>query len=408
MRGASTGWVARTEDATGRLKARFRTFVPLEKQRQTDGETKGGSRALQGTFLPFVLEISVDQDFCGNRGVFPPAAVSSARQDEGRALSRWSQQNWLATVEDLRFVSLYNNMPQVSVVMPVWNGERHLIEAIESLLRQTFSDFELIVVDDGSTDRTLEILKSFHDSRLRILRLEHGGIVHALNQGISKAKADLIARADADDICAPTRLADQILLLKVHPEAVLCYSGVEFFGDAMLVPERQARLAKSRALLVMKMCFLCPIVHSTVLFNKKAFYDAGGYWPEERHAEDYGLWGRLIELGPFVGVDNRLVHFRMHEESISKKSSNEQRKVSERIALNHCRRFMRLNDEVAARAFRVLMTSPQERSLSSWTWFLANCAPRLQWKSLELIAWLSKQTAGVVAGGMSKLVLCNI
>src|SRR5580698_3447780 len=99
--------------------------------------------------------------------------------------------------------------PRISIVMPVWNGETYLAATLESVLTQTFTDFELIVVDDGSTDATLGILKSCPDPRLRVFQLEHGGIVKALNHGLAQARSEWIARQDADDISLPRRLERQ-------------------------------------------------------------------------------------------------------------------------------------------------------------------------------------------------------
>jgi glycosyltransferase involved in cell wall biosynthesis len=113
-------------------------------------------------------------------------------------------------------------MPLISVVMPVWNGEQYLRASVDSVLAQTFSDLELVVIDDGSTDKTLEILKSYADPRLRILETAHGGIVQALNFGIAQAKGEWIARLDADDIALPERLARQLERLRQEPNACLC------------------------------------------------------------------------------------------------------------------------------------------------------------------------------------------
>src|ERR1700690_1943654 len=111
--------------------------------------------------------------------------------------------------------------PCISVVMPVWNGETFLREAIDSILSQTFADFELIIVDDGSTDGTAKILASYPDARLRVFRLDHAGIVVALNFGAAQARGTWIARQDADDISWPGRLEAQWKALQLNPHAVL-------------------------------------------------------------------------------------------------------------------------------------------------------------------------------------------
>ncbi|HEY5345943.1 MAG TPA: glycosyltransferase family 2 protein, partial [Verrucomicrobiae bacterium] len=121
--------------------------------------------------------------------------------------------------------------PRISIIMPVWNGEKFLAAAVDSLLAQTFSDFELLVIDDGSTDRTPEILRAYADPRLRVLRLDHGGIVVALNHGLSQAGADWIARLDADDISLPRRLELQWQAVNRRPRTVLCHTAVTFFGE---------------------------------------------------------------------------------------------------------------------------------------------------------------------------------
>lgn len=278
-------------------------------------------------------------------------------------------------------------MPLISVVMPVWNGEKYLAESMESLFAQTFRDFELIVVDDGSTDATPEILRSYTDPRLRHFRLDHAGIVTALNFGVEQARAEWIGRQDADDISLPARLGAQWDALNRHPGAVLSHTEVEVFGEKSAAVGHP-RFPRSRGFTALKLCFQCPIVHSSVIFNKQAFTEAGGYRPEERHAEDYALWGRLIERGPFVGLPQALVRFRVHSASVSKQNLETQVALTRKIATEHCRRFMALSDGEARRAYAVLGLPPSQRPWKEWRWFLTRCAPRLRWKSGEAAAWL--------------------
>ena len=281
--------------------------------------------------------------------------------------------------------------PLISVVLPVWNGESYLAAAIDSILAQSFRDFELVVIDDGSTDGTTDILHSYTDSRLRIHRREHGGIVAALNYGVEQSNADWIARQDADDISMPDRLEVQFELVNKIQNIVLSYSDSELIGE---VSEGMgnARLPRTKAFTALKLCFQCPIIHSTVLFRKNAFHKAGGYLPEERHAEDFSLWGRMVECGECAGVPKKLLQRRVHSNSVSRQNLDTQLALTRRIAVEHCRRYMRLNDDEARRAFAVLDTSPTERTWSEWGWFLVRCYPRMQWKSLEAVAWLARQT----------------
>ena len=286
---------------------------------------------------------------------------------------------------------------RISVVMPVWNGETFLREAIDSILSQTFTDFELIVVDDGSTDRTPAILASCSDSRLKVCRLQHAGIVVALNTGIAQARGAWIARQDADDISLPQRLETQWQALQLNPRAVLAHTDVGFIGEGSRSAGR-ARFSKTRAFVALRLCYQCPIVHSTVMFNKQVFDEVGGYRPEERHAEDYSLWGRMIERGEFIGLPGKLVKFRIHPLSVSKQNLEAQMALTKKIGLEHCKKFMQLAEPEARRAHAALTTPPRERQWKEWRWFLTRCAPRLRWKSAELHFWLALQTAKTLAG----------
>jgi glycosyltransferase involved in cell wall biosynthesis len=275
--------------------------------------------------------------------------------------------------------------------MPVWNGQQYVRAAIESILNQTFPDFEFIVVDDGSTDGTREILRSYEDARLRVFHLEHAGIVPALNFGVDHSKAEWIARQDADDLSQPDRLQRQWSRISASGKAVLCHTDFEFIeGDGPNPPK--ATFPRSRALVALKLCFQCPIVHSTVLFQKSAFRKVGGYRVEERHAEDFALWGRLAECGQIVGMRAKLLCLRQHPGSVSKQNVDAQSALTQKIAVEHCRRFMDLTDCDAKRAHRILATRPEQRHMSEWFWFLHSCVPRLRWWSGELFTWLLLQT----------------
>ncbi len=285
--------------------------------------------------------------------------------------------------------------PSISIIMPVWNGEKYLAAAIDSLLAQTFTDFELLVVDDGSTDRTPEILRAYADPRLRVLRLDHAGIVVALNHGMSQARAEWIARLDADDLSLPRRLELQWQAVARRPRAVLCHTAVTFFGDENLVIG-ESRLPRSRSFTALRLCLRSPIVHSTVLFKKSVALAVGGYLPEERHAEDFSLWGRLLEQGEFIALTKKLVRFRWHAQSVSQKNLEIQRALARRIGIRHCEKFMRLNEAQAIRANTLLLTAPRDRSWLDWWWFLTSCLPRLRWWSLETFSWLIWETLKMI------------
>jgi glycosyltransferase involved in cell wall biosynthesis len=306
--------------------------------------------------------------------------------------------------------------PDISIIMPVYNGEKYLAAAIDSLLAQTFKDFELLVIDDGSTDHTPEILRSYADIRLRVLRLDHVGIVFALNHGLSQAKAEWVARLDADDLSLPRRLELQVQAVKqwqavnrhhkpffattmaaceASREAVLCHTNVTFLNEDNQ-PIGVARLPRSRSFTALRLCYQCPIVHSTVMFKKSAVLAAGGYLLEERHAEDFSLWGRMLEQGEFVALPQKLVQLRIHQQSVSKKNLDIQRALTRQIGIRHCQKFMGLSEAEAARANTILLTAPRDRSWRDWCWFLTHGLLQLRWKSTETIGWFLWQTIKLV------------
>ena len=283
--------------------------------------------------------------------------------------------------------------PRLTVLMPVWNGAKHLEEAVRSILVQTESRFELLIVDDGSTDETPEVLTKLAaaDPRIRVLNSPHQGIVAALNQGIAESATEWIARMDSDDIAHPERLECQLKAVEENPRAVLCHTQVEYFGDSRFVT-RSARMVRSQALMRLRLCHHCSISHPTVLYRKSAVLKAGGYLPEDLHVEDFSLWGRLIETGDFVAVMRPLLKLRLHVESISKRESQVQMDLSEKIARSHCSRFLKLGERDAARACSVLRGEAGHRRFRDWIWFLRHCLPGISPKSLELRLWVLRRT----------------
>jgi glycosyltransferase involved in cell wall biosynthesis len=279
--------------------------------------------------------------------------------------------------------------PQISVLMPVWNGERFLAESVESLLAQTFEDFEVVVVDGGSTDRTLEILAGYNDPRIKIFQAPPvPGVVAARNFGLQKARAPWIAVHDCDDISLPHRLEKQWEALNRHPNAVICYTDVELIGEGSDSTER-AHLPKTQACVALKFCYYFPVVHSTVMFKKEAALAAGGYPGPQ--SEDYALIGKLVHNGESVAVADKLVKFRLHSISASNRHQALMIATAKTIAVEHCQDFMRLSPEDAKRAHEVLVAHG-DCSWKEWIWFLRHCVPRLRLKSAEMYAWLGWQT----------------
>jgi glycosyltransferase involved in cell wall biosynthesis len=207
-------------------------------------------------------------------------------------------------------------MPAVTILLPVFNAAATLGPTLASLFAQTFRDFELLVIDDGSSDATTAILSSVNDSRLRVLRnparLRLAG---ALNRGIDEAHAPLIARMDADDIAHPTRLARQVAFLEQHPEILICGTWTRHFGDRRKARETYPRSWESiRAFSL----FNCPFAHPSVVFRTQSFrqeqlrYD-GDYYP----TEDYELWSRIVHTHPCANLPKVLLDYRVHAHSMT-------------------------------------------------------------------------------------------
>lgn len=211
--------------------------------------------------------------------------------------------------------------PVVSVVMPVYNGERFVAEAIESVLRQKFRDFEFILVDDGSSDGTAARLRFYGDSRIVILsNPSNQGLVASLNRAIAAARGRYIARADADDTCHEDRFAKQVAFLEENQSVGVlgsCMDQVDESGRPapfFWVPSRHNEIAWT-------MMFETSMAHPTVMIRRQVLVDAGGYDPDYRHIEDIELWTRLLSVTRFANLGEALYTRRCHSESVCAKNS---------------------------------------------------------------------------------------
>ncbi len=183
--------------------------------------------------------------------------------------------------------------PAVSVVMSVHDGERFLHEAVGSILAQTLTELELVVVDDGSSDRSRQILGESTDPRMRVIEQEHAGLAAALNRGVGAARADLVARMDADDIALPRRLEEQWRFMQSHPQTALLGTGarvIDHAGEEVGLWRPLTDHASIRRRLIR----LNQFAHPTVMFRRAAFVAAGGYREDMPFAQDYDLWLRMV------------------------------------------------------------------------------------------------------------------
>jgi glycosyltransferase involved in cell wall biosynthesis len=204
---------------------------------------------------------------------------------------------------------------KVTVLMPAYNAEDYIAEAIDSILKQSFTDFELIIINDGSTDNTEQIIQSFTDSRINVVSQAHLGIASALNTGLSKAKAKYIARFDADDICFPERLRQQFIFLTTHPEYVIAGSDAEYISAGGEHLFYFTCIGHTNEQITQKIYFHCPFIHSSVMYRKDAVIKAGGYSFYAHNFEDYFLWVQLKKYGKFCNLPQQLIKVRFNPSS---------------------------------------------------------------------------------------------
>jgi glycosyltransferase involved in cell wall biosynthesis len=203
--------------------------------------------------------------------------------------------------------------PAISVLMPVRNGAAYLPASVFSIRSQTFTSFELLVIDDGSTDATLTLLAACAaaDPRIRVFHQPPQGIVAALNTGIAHASAPFLARLDADDLARPDRLARQLAFMEAHPETGLLGTWAQVINAAGAPIGRRAPPADPAALARALVC-TNPFVHSSVMMRTTLVRRLGGYRPASRAAEDYDLWLRMAEAGGVANLAEDLVQYRRH------------------------------------------------------------------------------------------------
>jgi glycosyltransferase involved in cell wall biosynthesis len=220
--------------------------------------------------------------------------------------------------------------PLVTVLMPIHNGEAFVVDAIESILGQTFRDFELLVVDDGSTDRSVEIVEEYADSRIRLVCNERQiELIRTLNRGLDLARGKYVARMDADDISLPERLERQVDFMEANPDVGICGTWLVTMGDhegGILSYPKSAEEIRCRLL------FNSPIGHPTVCMRREMLVCHELRFDEEYpHAEDYELWSRASDVFPLANLDLVLLRYRIHAGSVSQKNRDAQEATVKRI-----------------------------------------------------------------------------
>jgi len=220
--------------------------------------------------------------------------------------------------------------PIVSVVMCVYNDEKNVAKSIESILNQTFANFEFIIVNDGSTDKTAEILNSYaqKDSRIKIFHKENSGTTASANFGISKARGKYIARLDSDDISYPHRLHTEVELLDKNPAAGLIGGGADMIDqDDNIIGTRNIKTKNPKRTLLFRNIFQ----QSDVMFLKSVFDSLGGYRDKFKNGEDYDMWLRISEVTDIIKLNVVLGQWRLNAGGYSFSRRREQLNVDKVI-----------------------------------------------------------------------------
>ena len=204
-------------------------------------------------------------------------------------------------------------------MLPVYNCERYLGYAIQSIISQTFTSFELIIINDGSTDRTADIIATFHDKRIRVLHQSNQGLAATLNRGISLARGKYIARQDQDDLSNQGRISLQVSYMEEHPDCVLLGSWAQIMEMDRLT-DRFHRHPVDDLMLRYQLLFNNPFVHSSVLLRRSALLQVGSYTtdPDRQPPEDYELWSRLSRIGSMANIGEVLLTYREIPGSMSR------------------------------------------------------------------------------------------
>jgi glycosyltransferase involved in cell wall biosynthesis len=236
----------------------------------------------------------------------------------------------------------------VSVILPVHNGMPYLPLSIASLLNQTYSNIEVIVVDDGSDDNTGEYLQSLSDSRLRVLREDIcRGVVAALSRGLLEARGEYFARQDADDFSHPERLERQVRYLQNHPDIAVVATCAHFVDDdgnpidtdwtraVRHLHDPAVSPDQLRSLLPLTCC----LIHGAIMARTSILREAGGYRTKFEWAEDYDLWLRLLPWNGFAKLPDRLYTYRIHRQQVSSQRRQLQTNRTIRAKLEYLRRI---------------------------------------------------------------------
>lgn len=226
-----------------------------------------------------------------------------------------------------------DSKPKITVIMSVFNGSKFLAESIQSILDQTFKEFEFIIINDGSTDNSLDIIRSFEsaDSRIKVISKLNEGLAKSLNTAISISKGEYIARMDADDISYKNRLEKQYEFMQKNKSIDLCGCSMDIIDELGNVTSEKIQASNNHEILK-KRFFQSPILHITFFGKKLFFLKNNGYREEFKYAQDYDLVMRGIDAGAKIcNIKHKLVQYRDYRQKIEPEKFIQQFRMTELI-----------------------------------------------------------------------------
>lgn len=281
-------------------------------------------------------------------------------------------------------------IPRVSVLMSVYNGELFLADSVDSVLAQDFTDFELIIIDDGSTDLTAEVLSKYTDPRIRVISNQVNiGVARSINKGLKLARGEYIARMDSDDICFSHRLRVQVDFLDKHPDIFLCGAWMSPMHQPSIVWKTPVKHNEIACRLLFENCINQPTV---IMRSERVSNISNQYDSDIQQTEDYDLWERLIwdEQVKFAVIPEALVLYRIHSQSCGQRVCDLQQAVA---------------DEVRVRQIKRLGISPAKDEVLLHRAIARGCPTLKNWNVFERVHWLLRLvTANIFSCQYSQLL----
>lgn len=219
-----------------------------------------------------------------------------------------------------------NQKIKVSILLPVYNGEKYLENSINSILNQTFKDFEFLIIDDGSTDNSVELIKKFNDHRIVFVKNNKNiGLIKTLNKGLDLAQGEYVARMDQDDISLQKRLSMQVAFMDKNSDCGVCGSWIKTFGD---VKSQIIKYETDPDAIRAQLLFLNPLAHPTTILRKEVFNKFNLRYDDfYKNAEDYELWTRVINFSKICNIPEVLLNYRVSQGQITQKYQDAQNKM---------------------------------------------------------------------------------